>query len=154
LTITKPESVLTRRAVSTSQNETGDRRQTETMTITNKGHTKDDYVSDEKKNATSITQFPISVKPMLATAVDEPFNDKRWVFEIKWDGVRSIFFWHKTKGIFKIQSRSGKDITHRYPELIRPLKSAIRCKESIILDGEIVYWIKTVLQVFKTIREG
>ena len=138
LTVTKPESVLTRRAVSTRQNETGDRRQTETMTITNKGHTKDDEVSDEKKNATSITQFPINGKPMLATAVDEPFNDKRWVFEIKWDGVRSIFFWHKTKGIFKMQSRSGKDITHRYPELIRPLKSAIRCKESIILDGEIV----------------
>jgi bifunctional non-homologous end joining protein LigD len=138
LTVTKPESVLTRRAVSTRQNETGDRRQTETMTITNKGHTKDDDVSDEKKNATSIPQFSINVKPMLATAVDEPFDDKRWVFEIKWDGVRSIFFWHKTKGIFKMQSRSGKDITHRYPELIRPLKSAIRCKESIILDGEIV----------------
>jgi len=137
LTVTKPESVLTRRVVSIRQNETGDRRQTDAMTITYKGHTKDDAVS-EKKNATSITQFPINVKPMLATAVDEPFNDKRWVFEIKWDGVRSIFFWHKTKGIFKIQSRSGKDITHRYPELIRPLKSAVRCKESIILDGEIV----------------
>jgi bifunctional non-homologous end joining protein LigD len=137
LTVTKPESVLTRRVVSIRQNETGDRRQTDAMTITYNGHTKDD-VSDEKKNATSITQFPINVKPMLATAVDEPFNDKRWVFEIKWDGVRSIFFWHKTKGIFKIQSRSGKDITHRYPELIRPLKSAVRCKESIILDGEIV----------------
>jgi len=40
LNVTKPESVLKRRAVSTRQNETGDRRQTETMTITNKGHTK------------------------------------------------------------------------------------------------------------------
>src|SRR5467141_795274 len=25
-------------------------------------------------------------KPMLATLVEEPFDDKRWVFETKWDG--------------------------------------------------------------------
>jgi hypothetical protein len=24
-------------------------------------------------------------RPMLATLVDEPFDDKKWVFEIKWD---------------------------------------------------------------------
>jgi hypothetical protein len=24
-------------------------------------------------------------RPMLATLVDEPFDDKRWVFETKWD---------------------------------------------------------------------
>jgi len=27
---------------------------------------------------------------MLATLVDEPFDDKRWVFETKWDGFRLI----------------------------------------------------------------
>jgi bifunctional non-homologous end joining protein LigD len=75
---------------------------------------------------------------MLATAVDEPFNDKQWVFEVKWDGVRSIFFLHKAKRIFEIKSRSDKAITYRYPELIEPLNSAINCQESIVLDGEIV----------------
>ena len=29
-------------------------------------------------------------RPMLATLVDEPFNDKNWVFEIKWDGFRLL----------------------------------------------------------------
>ena len=67
---------------------------------------------------------------MLATAIDKPFNDKAWVFEIKWDGVRSIFFLHKTKRILEIKSRSDKTITHRYPELIEPLNSAIKCQES------------------------
>ena len=51
-------------------------------------------------------------------------------------------FLHKTKGISKIVSRNGKTITHRYPEIIEAVKSSsaiiINCKESIILDGEIV----------------
>ena len=29
-------------------------------------------------------------RPMLATLVDEPFDDKRWVFEAKWDSVRVL----------------------------------------------------------------
>ena len=29
-------------------------------------------------------------KPMLATLVEEPFDDKRWVFETKWDGFRLV----------------------------------------------------------------
>jgi ATP-dependent DNA ligase len=27
-------------------------------------------------------------RPMLATLVEEPFDDKEWVFETKWDGFR------------------------------------------------------------------
>ena len=86
---------------------------------------------------------------MLATGVDEPFNDKDWVFEVKWDGVRSIFFLHKTKAIFEIKSRSDKTITHRYPELIEPLNSAIKCQESIVLDGEIVVLDKDGMPSFQ-----
>jgi hypothetical protein len=33
---------------------------------------------------TAVTQ------PMLATLVNEPFDDKRWVFETKWDGFRLV----------------------------------------------------------------
>ena len=29
-------------------------------------------------------------RPMLATLVNEPFDDKKWVFEIEWDGFRLI----------------------------------------------------------------
>jgi bifunctional non-homologous end joining protein LigD len=32
------------------------------------------------------------IKPMLASPVDKAFNNKDWVFEIKWDGVRAITF--------------------------------------------------------------
>ena len=105
-------------------------------------------------------EFPTKIKPMLSTLVDKPFDSKDWVFEIKWDGVRSILFLHKKKGILELQSRNGKSITHRYPELVKELipspssttstltsshspphpstSSVIKCKDSVVLDGEIV----------------
>ena len=79
------------------------------------------------------------VHPMLATLVDRPpFNSQDWAFEIKWDGVRSVSFIHTFREVFKIQSRSGKTITHRYPELEEPLKSSIKEDQSVVFDGEIV----------------
>jgi bifunctional non-homologous end joining protein LigD len=101
-------------------------------------------------NITKVTdqqqkEFPAKVKPMLSTLVDKPFDSKDWVFEVKWDGVRSILLFHKSKRILELQSRSSKSITHRYPELIKALSfsmpsssSLIKCKESVVLDGEIV----------------
>ncbi len=86
-------------------------------------------------------EFPDRTKPMLATLFNKPFNSQDWVFEIKWDGIRSLSYMHKSREIFKIQSRNGNTITQRYPELVEPLKSAIddqKCNESIVLDGEIV----------------
>jgi bifunctional non-homologous end joining protein LigD len=94
-------------------------------------------------------EFPSKIKPMLSTLVDKPFDGKDWVFEIKWDGVRSILLLHKKKGTSELQSRNGKSITHRYPELVKELtfsssisssstSSIIKCKESVVLDGEIV----------------
>jgi bifunctional non-homologous end joining protein LigD len=93
------------------------------------------------KDIEDSSEFPTTIKPMLATLIDKPFDNKEWVFEVKWDGVRAFLFLHKTKGILKIVSRNGKTITHRYPEIIELVKSSsaiINCKESIILDGEIV----------------
>ena len=34
--------------------------------------------------------MPKSVKPMLATLVEEPFDKPGWLYEIKWDGYRAI----------------------------------------------------------------
>ena len=84
--------------------------------------------------------FPSKMKPMLATAVDKPFNDSKWDFEIKWDGVRAILFYRKSKGILEIRSRTNKSISHRYPEIINAVITSpiINCKDSVVLDGEIV----------------
>jgi bifunctional non-homologous end joining protein LigD len=74
---------------------------------------------------------------MLAEPVDRPFDRKDWVFEVKWDGVRAILFLNRQKNLMEIQSRAGRKITHRYPEIAQAAGSAIDC-DSTVLDGEIV----------------
>jgi bifunctional non-homologous end joining protein LigD len=174
LTITRPESVLTGRTNQDLENGSkGDnvKSNNKNKTVIREPKSKDNDANNtinddnyKRKDKSAIlssevnlkekelgvtAEFPIKIKPMLATAVDEPFNDKDWVFEVKWDGVRSIFFLHKVKTIFEIKSRSDKTITHRYPELIEPLKLAIKCQESIILDGEIVVLDKNGIPSFQ-----
>ena len=75
---------------------------------------------------------------MLAGHVQLPFDNKDWVFEVKWDGVRAIFLQNKDEGTIEIQSRNGKSITHRYPEIIENVNSVLKCNESVVLDGEII----------------
>ena len=72
----------------------------------------------------SLSDFPNTIKPMLSTPVDKPFNDREWDFEIKWDGVRAIMFYHKSKNILELKSRTNKSIRHRYPEIINSIISS------------------------------
>lgn len=89
---------------------------------------------------------------MLAGHTDTPFDNKDWVFEVKWDGVRAILLHNKAKAITEIQSRNGKNITHRYPEITETIDSVIKGNESIVLDGEIVVFNNEVSQTFKCIK--
>jgi ATP-dependent DNA ligase len=54
---------------------------------------------------------------MLATLVDDPFDDKTWVFETKWDGFRLIT--GKGGHAVRLWSRNGIDVTTRYAVLLR-----------------------------------
>lgn len=161
LTITRPNSVLTRRINKDLEKEKEEenksyKKKHETRVYFNKAfkipdnqlnyHTSDTTIFSNQQQE-KIVEFPTTIKPMLSTLVDEPFNSKDWAFEVKWDGVRSILFFNKLKGTLELQSRNGRFITHRYPELVMALKSepitssnhsAINCNESAILDGEIV----------------
>jgi bifunctional non-homologous end joining protein LigD len=78
--------------------------------------------------------MPARVEPMLATLGKLPRDDRRWAYEIKWDGVRAIAY--SRPGELELQSRNLKDITAQYPELAR-LNRALSSHEAI-LDGEIV----------------
>ena len=75
------------------------------------------------------------IKPMLATSIDKPFNNKDWVFEVKWDGVRAIAF--DRNDVTRLQSRNGNDITATYPELVDALQKSLMGINSAVLDGEI-----------------
>lgn len=78
--------------------------------------------------------MPHLVRPMLATLVDEPFDDKDWLFEIKWDGYRAIAF--IDGGRLRLVSRNQNDLTKAYPEL-SDIPQHIRARTAV-LDGEIV----------------
>jgi hypothetical protein len=57
---------------------------------------------------------------MLATLVDEPFDDKRWLFETKWDGFRLIT--EKRGHTVLLWSRNGIDVTTKYGVLLPALQ--------------------------------
>ncbi|HVL63717.1 MAG TPA: non-homologous end-joining DNA ligase [Actinomycetota bacterium] len=71
--------------------------------------------------------------PMLATLEREPFDDDRYLFEMKWDGVRALAAC-TTETL--LLSRNGRDITSTYPELAS-LHDRVVALEAV-LDGEIV----------------
>jgi bifunctional non-homologous end joining protein LigD len=77
--------------------------------------------------------MPTAIHPMLATSVDDPFDNPEWLFEIKWDGYRAIAF--IAKGKLRLVSRNQNDLTAQYSEL-QTVPSFIKA-ETAILDGEI-----------------
>jgi bifunctional non-homologous end joining protein LigD len=78
--------------------------------------------------------MPTVIHPMLATLVEYPFDNPQWLFEIKWDGYRSVAFVDGGKA--RLVSRNQNDMTSQYPEL-RDLPNYVRARTAV-LDGEIV----------------
>ncbi len=78
--------------------------------------------------------MPTKIRPMLATSVDEPFDNPAWLFEIKWDGYRAVAFIQD--GSVRLVSRNQNDLTPQFPEL-RDLPKFVKAGGAV-LDGEIV----------------
>jgi bifunctional non-homologous end joining protein LigD len=79
-------------------------------------------------------RMPAEISPMLATLIDRPFSDPDWLFEIKWDGARTLT-WIADQSV-TLKSRTGNDVTAQYPEIAH-LPQFLSASEAI-LDGEIV----------------
>jgi DNA ligase D-like protein (predicted ligase)/DNA ligase D-like protein (predicted polymerase)/DNA ligase D-like protein (predicted 3'-phosphoesterase) len=74
------------------------------------------------------------VDPMLARAAERPPESENYVFEVKWDGIRTLV--SLDEGAIKIRGRNGLDITDQFPELNIP-NEAFRATCGLF-DGEIV----------------
>ena len=97
---------------------------------------KEKFGLDELKGAAK-APMPPEIHPMLATSVDSAFDDDGWLYEIKWDGYRSVVFFNEDgKGSLRMVSRNQNEQTDEFPEL-HVIADQIDCK-SCILDGEIV----------------
>jgi bifunctional non-homologous end joining protein LigD len=81
--------------------------------------------------------LPVGLRPMLATTGRLPVADAGWAYEMKWDGLRAIGYVEGDE--VRLVSRTGRDITHAYPEL-QGLAVALReaGASGAVLDGEIV----------------
>ncbi|HEY6349270.1 MAG TPA: DNA polymerase ligase N-terminal domain-containing protein [Candidatus Angelobacter sp.] len=77
---------------------------------------------------------PRSIHPMLATLVEDPFDDQQWLFEIKWDGYRTVSY--VQQGRTELLSRNQNDLTGEFPEIAKALAQIP--VENAIFDGEIV----------------
>jgi len=69
---------------------------------------------------------------MLALEVDKPFDDKQWIFEIKWDGYRALAEIQGKQ--VKLYSRNGNLFNDVYPLVASELA---KIKVDALLDGEI-----------------
>jgi bifunctional non-homologous end joining protein LigD len=77
---------------------------------------------------------PPAYVPMLAEGGYEPFDDPRWRFEPKLDGVRTLLYVDMDST--RLVSRRGRDQTGQYPELATAHEYVTTTTG--VLDGEIV----------------
>lgn len=77
---------------------------------------------------------PQKISPMLAKLVTKPFNHKDWLFEIKWDGYRTIA--KILQGEVKLSSRNQLSFNKKFSPIVDQLKKHIH--HDAILDGEVV----------------
>lgn len=71
--------------------------------------------------------------PMLATLVDKPFDAEGWLYEIKWDGYRTLAFMNN--GNVELKSRNDKSFSEKF----YPVHDALKEKKlNAVIDGEIV----------------
>lgn len=87
-----------------------------------------DILANGKKSA-----MPLHIKPMLATLVNEPFDDPDWIYEVKWDGYRAVSYIND--GSVDILSRNNKSFNDKYYPLWELLSG---WKINAVIDGEIV----------------
>src|ERR1044071_247237 len=78
-------------------------------------------------------KFDTKLSPMLATLVDEPFDEPGWLYEVKWDGYRAIAYLNK--GAVTICSRHNKS----FNEKLYPVYNGLREWDiNAVVDGEIM----------------
>lgn len=96
--------------------------------------TKDQHWMIELISNDDFSEIEMPLKPMLAGVSEKVPTGNQYLYEIKWDGIRAIF--HLENEEVKIYSRSGRDISQKFPEL---LDHEMFDVEQGIFDGEIVH---------------
>lgn len=84
----------------------------------------------------------------LATLAENPSSSADWIYEIKWDGIRTIA--RVKDGAVRLWSRAKREITGEFPEL-SSIAASVDAKEAL-LDGEIVVLDETGRSDFQRLQ--
>ncbi len=89
--------------------------------------------ADAILNKAKKAKFPANLSPMMATLADQPFDEKGWQYEIKWDGYRALAYLNN--GAVTLQSRNSKSFDDKFYPVHNALK---KLPVNAVLDGEII----------------
>jgi bifunctional non-homologous end joining protein LigD len=92
---------------------------------------------------------PPSLQPMLAEGGHQPFDDPKWRFEPKLDGIRALAF--LSTDLARLITRRGRDVATQYPELhmIHELVDQVNA----VMDGEIVAFDEEGKNSFEALQQ-
>jgi len=86
---------------------------------------------------------------MLATLTEKAFDSSQWIYEIKWDGYRSIAEIKNKK--INLYSRNGISFNKQFEPIVRSLEKLP--VDNAVFDGEIVVLDKTGRSDFKLLQQ-
>jgi bifunctional non-homologous end joining protein LigD len=89
-----------------------------------------------------------TVDLMHPTQIAKPFHRAGWIYEEKVDGWRMVAT--KAGGTVRLVSRNGRDLTGRFPELVKAL-SGLKPR-AFILDGEVAVYDRAFISRFEWLR--
>ncbi len=119
--LTKNKSVLTNVTLEALQNKVS-----KTISAKGEGKTKEKIIKVKVPTA----EF---IKPMLADSIEKPFDDAGWVFEIKYDGYRTLAVINSKE--VDLYSRNHISFNSIFKPIAEELK---KIKHIVVLDGEVV----------------
>ncbi|HEX6702753.1 MAG TPA: hypothetical protein VF101_18650, partial [Gaiellaceae bacterium] len=95
---------------------------------------------------------PRTYLPMLATAAESLPTGDGWVFEVKWDGFRTIAR-SSRDGRPTLSSRRGQHLTERFAEVATALPRATANRDCV-LDGEVCALDARARPSFSLLQQG
>jgi len=101
----------------------------------------------ERVDTPQVDYLNDTLEPMLSDSVSKPPIGDKYLYEVKWDGIRALI--SLQDGVVRIRSRNQNDITKQFPELCIPDKSfRATCG---LFDAEIVCLDETGKPQFKKV---
>jgi bifunctional non-homologous end joining protein LigD len=88
----------------------------------------------ERDESVNLEPYTAGIKPMLSdTSKELPQPSDQYLYEIKWDGIRAIYY--KRKNEIKLMSRNGRNLIDQFPEF---QDGKFLHVENAIIDCELV----------------